>query len=162
MSRPFKYSREQLEDAVGKSTSISGVLVALGLKRGGGSWKHVKQRITHFGIDTAHFTGSGWAKGKRSNRRRTAESIFVVQADTEYKTRVELLRRALLETGVPHECAVCGQDAAWNGQPLTLQVDHINGNNRDHSKTNLRFICPNCHSQTGNFAGKANGKHPAG
>ena len=37
---------------------------------------------------------------------------------------------------------------------LTLQIDHINGNNRDHNITNLRILCPNCHSQTENWCGR--------
>jgi hypothetical protein len=42
----------------------------------------------------------------------------------------------------------------WNGQPLKLQLDHINGINDDNRLENLRFICPNCHSQTITYAGK--------
>ena len=42
----------------------------------------------------------------------------------------------------------------WNGKPLTLQLHHINGNNRDNRLENLTFLCPNCHSQTDNFSGK--------
>jgi RNA polymerase subunit RPABC4/transcription elongation factor Spt4 len=41
----------------------------------------------------------------------------------------------------------------WNGKVLTLQVDHINGVNDDHRLENLRFLCPNCHSQTPTYAG---------
>ena len=37
---------------------------------------------------------------------------------------------------------------------LTLQLDHINGINNDNRKENLRFLCPNCHSQTDTFAGR--------
>lgn len=44
-------------------------------------------------------------------------------------------------------CSVCGL-AEWNGQPITLELDHISGNRKDESRDNLRLICPNCHSQT--------------
>lgn len=40
------------------------------------------------------------------------------------------------------------------GKPITLQLDHINGINNDNRIENLRFICPNCHSQTHNYSGK--------
>lgn len=42
----------------------------------------------------------------------------------------------------------------WNGKPLMLQLDHIDGNHQNHVISNLRFICPNCHSQTETFSGK--------
>lgn len=44
-------------------------------------------------------------------------------------------------------CSVCGLKE-WNGQPITLELDHISGNRKDESRDNLRLICPNCHSQT--------------
>lgn len=37
---------------------------------------------------------------------------------------------------------------------ITLQLDHINGINNDNRVENLRFLCPNCHSQTSTYTGK--------
>jgi hypothetical protein len=42
--------------------------------------------------------------------------------------------------------------------PLTLEVDHIDGDYRNNLISNLRFLCPNCHRQTPNFAGRSRGK----
>lgn len=53
-----------------------------------------------------------------------------------------------------YKCEVCGIDN-WNGKDLTLHVDHINGDPSNNHPTNLRLICPNCHSQTP-FLGGAN------
>jgi len=53
-----------------------------------------------------------------------------------------------------YNCEVCGV-SEWQGKPITLQVDHINGDSSNDNPSNLRLICPNCHSQT-EFLGAAN------
>jgi len=57
-----------------------------------------------------------------------------------------------------YRCECCGLGAEWQGKPITLQVDHIDGNAENNLKTNLRLICPNCHSQTDTFAGGNKGQ----
>ena len=63
------------------------------------------------------------------------------------------LRRRVVEDGVldPEKCTECGQSSIWNGMPLRLQLDHKNGDTSDNRVPNLRFLCPNCHSQTETF-----------
>jgi hypothetical protein len=53
-----------------------------------------------------------------------------------------------------YNCEVCGV-SDWQGKPITLHVDHINGDPSNDHPDNLRLICPNCHSQT-MFLGAAN------
>lgn len=53
-----------------------------------------------------------------------------------------------------YRCETCGI-GDWNGKPITLQVDHVNGDPSNDLPSNLRLLCPNCHSQT-EFLGGAN------
>ncbi|MEV0292791.1 HNH endonuclease signature motif containing protein [Nocardia sp. NPDC050710] len=66
-------------------------------------------------------------------------------------------RERLIRLGREYTCALCGIGPEWQGAPLTLQVDHVNGLRTDHRLENLRFLCPNCHSQTETFCGRING-----
>lgn len=52
------------------------------------------------------------------------------------------------------KCEICGQLPEWNGKPLVLQLDHINGDHYDNRIENLRIVCPNCHTQTDTFGTK--------
>ncbi len=67
--------------------------------------------------------------------------------------RAAILRNILKYNLIPYQCFECGLDE-WNGKPITLDLDHINGNGKEHRKNNLRFLCPNCHSQTDTFRNK--------
>ena len=62
----------------------------------------------------------------------------------------QLLGRKLLED----KCSKCGLSPKWNNEPLTLELDHINGNHNDWRLTNLRILCPNCHTQTDTYKGR--------
>lgn len=54
-------------------------------------------------------------------------------------------------------CSECGQQSTWNNKPLVLQLDHIDGDSDNNSLSNLRLLCPNCHTQTENFGSKGQG-----
>lgn len=53
-----------------------------------------------------------------------------------------------------NKCAICGITSTWNNKPMTLILDHINGNASDNSESNLRCICPNCDSQLDTYKSK--------
>ena len=66
------------------------------------------------------------------------------------------LKKRLIEAGLKEwkcEQEGCGI-TNWLGQEITLELDHINGNNSDHRIENLRILCPNCHSQTPTYRSK--------
>ena len=66
----------------------------------------------------------------------------------------KLLKRRLLDSGVREAvCALCAL-RTWRGRPLSLALHHVNGRRNDNRVENLQLLCPNCHSQTENFAGR--------
>lgn len=137
---------ELLKKAVKECISVAGVLAYLGKKQAGGTQAHYKNRINRLGLDIKHFLGMGHNKGKKSNKRKLTSEILILR--TGYRRqKPHLLRRALIESGIPYECSDCGCGSEWRGSPLVLDVDHINEDWLDDRIENLRFLCPNCHSQ---------------
>lgn len=71
------------------------------------------------------------------------------------------VRRYVLELDLlPYMCALCDVDSEWQGQPLTLILDHVDGDNGDHRLKNLRFLCPNCDIQQPTYGSKNRGRVP--
>jgi hypothetical protein len=70
-----------------------------------------------------------------------------------YYQTLKLKKRMIKESVIDYKCSICSI-SNWQGKELSLQLDHINGDNSDHRKHNLRLMCPNCHSQTDTWCGK--------
>jgi len=157
MARPYrKYTAELLLDAVEHSTSIAGVLRHLGLNQAGGTHSHISRTIKRFQIDTSHFVRY---QNGAAHKRFTAAQILIQLPRGSRRTRPRLLRRALDEVGVARVCANCGIGEFWQGKPLGLEIDHIDGDYHNNRLKNLRYLCPNCHSQTDNYCGRSAGKY---
>jgi hypothetical protein len=148
------YTDDQLSRAVARSISYAGVLRELGVPVTGGSHAHLARRIRAMGIDTSHFLGQAHFRGTTRPRRKV-EEILVVLPPGSARPRTPTLRRALLASGVPHLCAICGCGGTWRGSALVLAIDHVNGDWLDNRLENLRFLCPNCHSQTATWCRKS-------
>lgn len=141
------YTKQEIEKAVAESFSVAEVLRMLGIKPAGGSHSHMKRRIDRLGLNTSHFTGQRGNKGKTPVNRKTADDILILREEKDHRNRTAQLTRALHEIERPYECERCQNPGEWNGHPLTLQIDHANGQCWDDRRENLRWLCPNCHSQ---------------
>lgn len=148
----IKYTKEQIEEAVKVSTSVAEVLRVLHKGQTGANHGAMKRRIQSFNIDTSHFKGQGWMKGMPSNVRKSPDEILVV--NTKRRKAGYQLTRAMIEIGHKHQCFECGTGPSYNGKALTLHVDHIDGDWTNNVGENLRFMCPNCYSQTPTFGPK--------
>jgi 5-methylcytosine-specific restriction endonuclease McrA len=120
----------------------------LGLQtKGGSSTDTLKRRIKELNCDISHF-------GVKPIPNQAKYSLDEILIENSTYANISSLKRRLIKEGVlEYKCSCCGIND-WLGKPITLQLDHINGKNNDHRLENLRFLCPNCHSQTETYAGK--------
>ncbi len=154
----WKISTEELKNIVKTSTSITEILSHFGLRNIGGNYKTLRNRLTEEGIDYNHIPrGIGHRHGKTfPKEQKTLEEcfrdIFIKHDNNKIGKHVrEYFKRFNLK---PYKCEICGFEGMWNNLPLTLQMDHKNGDTSDNRIDNLRWVCPHCHTQTKTFAGR--------
>lgn len=146
------YSPAQLKDAVKASRSVRQTLIALGLRPEGGNYKSVQGAIERLQLDTSHFTGQGWRKDSTRPITPPRPLSEVLVRNSDFNTS-HVRKRLLRECMIDQQCDVCGI-REWMGQPLTIELHHINGIRNDHRLENIRMLCPNCHSQTSTYRGR--------
>ncbi|MGW7369138.1 HNH endonuclease signature motif containing protein [Streptomyces sp. NPDC054841] len=139
----------ELAEAVAGSISLAGTLRLLGRPENSSQKASLKRWIAEDHLSTTHFLGQGHQRGRPStNPALKAEDVLVKHDSKRRRTKTVHLRRALFEIGVPEQCARCGTGPVWLGKPMTLEIDHINGDWSDDRAENLRLLCPNCHAIT--------------
>lgn len=134
-----RYSDEKFREIISNSYSYKEVMQKLGYKAYSGDSKtQLNKKIERLNIDISHFYCR-----KNPSMSRSDEEIFIENSPVDQT----VLRKRYFKKFPPEKCSICGQLPIWNGQPLTLILDHINGKNHDDRLENLRWVCPNCNMQ---------------
>lgn len=151
------YTKEWLQELCASSYSYAEVLEKAGRKQGGGNNETLKKKIIQWNIDISHFTGQRWqAKPTLSpqvggREKYSIEEIFVKNSPVTQKVMRGYVKRHNL---ISYQCQTCGCDGHWQNGTITLELDHIDGDNSNNELSNLRYLCPNCHALTATYRGK--------
>ena len=147
MARNYvRYDKETLGKIVAENANFADVCRSYGKSPVGGNITNIQLMCRRWDIDTSHMTGSVHSKGQRAKNRKSVNERLVMGNPNDHRVAAHKLRLALFEIGVAHKCNACGI-SEWNGQPLVLEIDHIDEQYWNNTQENLQFLCPNCHSQ---------------
>lgn len=145
---------DKLPEIVKTSNCRSDVLRKLNLTTdGSGNHRVIKRWIEKLNISTSHF----------NYRKVLADKLSAYKNQTRYKPEEFLIENWLgsmspikqwAKKHIKYECNICQNNGIHNNLPLSLQLDHINGIVNNNTIQNLRWLCPNCHTQTKTYGSK--------
>jgi Zn finger protein HypA/HybF involved in hydrogenase expression len=151
MNKIYELSDNDFRELIINSGNIKEVLFKLNLTSTGNSWGYsqIRRRMESLNLDGSNFKGKNTIV-KTIEKKIKKEDLFKENCKHGRNvTRRTILRDQLID----YRCAMCGINS-WNDKKLSLELDHINGINNDNRLENLRFLCPNCHSQTTTYGSR--------
>lgn len=97
------------------------------------------------------FSNTHRKKSLDVKRERSKEKFLTTNSNCSN----HVIKKLLFETlNWENKCSNCDL-INWYNKPITMELDHIDGNNSNNDILNLRLLCPNCHSQTSTYCGKS-------
>ena len=139
--RQIKVSDEQIKEAYEKYQTLHMASAELGMTIVS-LWRRAKK------------IGLSWKDKKyRSVTTKKLPTNEILEGKHPYYQTLKLKKRLIKEGIKENRCEICNI-TEWNSQPISMQLDHIDGNSHNHKLENLRMTCPNCHSQTETYCGK--------
>lgn len=129
--------KNKIVKAMENCLTMAGVARAVGIE-----YKTLKKYAVKFGL----------FKPNQAGKNCYVKNINDIINGNILINKSTLKKRLIDEKILEYKCNKCGIDS-WNESAITLELDHIDGNKKNNKLTNLRLLCPNCHSQTITYRG---------
>lgn len=147
-------SKEEAEKIVKECYSIADFCRKVGWQPRGDNYKVFHKYVKQYNLDTSHFTGQKINLGNLLNVGISKEEFF----KKDKLIKASDIRKKIFKEGLKeNKCEICGL-SEWLDKPIKLQIHHIDGDHLNNEIENIQLLCPNCHSQTDNYAGRKNKK----
>ena len=122
-----KETKEEFEKAIADTLSMREAAKHMGM-----SYDTFKRYANHYRLWKPNPSGKGRTKPRKFKSPEDVFKVHEKKISNHVKWSWLLLER-------PRQCEECGI-SEWNGKYIPLELDHINGNNRDDRKENLRIL----------------------
>jgi len=147
-----KIHDEELRVAVAKAKCMTHTIKSLGLANSGHMACSIRERIALLNLDTSHWIRNFYPGLNKYRGKYIPNELILIE--NSHWSPATVRRKVIKENLLPYKCSICGI-SEWNSKPISLQLDHISGNKKDNRLENLRFLCPNCHTQTDTWGAKS-------
>jgi len=128
---------ERFRQLVHTHTTWKGLALALGMSICGGTFKTIRKRIQQDGLDDHHLREGASKRGGLLAAKKQEQPLSEIMVKDSSYSRYHLKARLLRDRVLENKCAMCGLDPVWEGDPLVMVLDHINGEPQDHRAGNL-------------------------
>jgi hypothetical protein len=145
--------KKEMQELLNNCSSFVEVLEKLGLDGHSGNHRTLKERIKQDSLNIEELSSRRKEKIRQCSIRKKIPLNKIMVENSSYGTN-HLKKRILEDKILEYSCEECKNNGEWMGKNLVLQLEHKNGNSKDHRLGNLCFLCPNCHTQTKTYAGR--------
>ena len=139
MRKPFYYNRDK------------DYKKAIELRKKGFGYRTIANQLSN---KISWGTIKGWVKHIPINSKiahKNATLLRMKQNPEELNNQESVKKLIIKERG--EKCENCGI-STWQGKKIIIELHHVDGDNKNNQRKNLKLLCPNCHSQTDNYKNK--------
>lgn len=155
-SKIYQLTPEELQNLLDTSNSYADVLRKLHLTEHGSNPETLKKIIKEYGLNETQLNlnrSKLYTEKTKDTHYKVRTPLEDVLSNKAKMQSTKLLDRLVEARLKEYKCEKCGIND-WQGRPIRLQLNHIDGNHYNNELSNLEILCPNCHSQTDTYAGK--------
>lgn len=146
---------DEIRAIVPHCKSWRAVARSLGLTPEGGNVTTLRDKCDANNIDHSHFTGQAVRKHDHTTKIPIEDYFSNKRPIQSNRFKKRLIREGYFE----HKCYRCLR-TQWEGEPIPIELEHIDGNHENNARINLTILCYNCHSLTPTFRGRNKKSNP--